>query len=60
MQNSPTTIAIKPVLRCNHSKHSMGGIAELCCIGTNPTKGRFSIQIFCLRLKRTSEWFERI
>jgi transposase InsO family protein len=47
-------------LRCHHSKHSTGGIAELCCIETNPAKGRCSVQIFCLRLKRTSEWSERI
>jgi hypothetical protein len=38
----------------------MGGIAELHCIGTNPVKGRCSIQILFLKLKRISEWFERI
>jgi hypothetical protein len=38
----------------------MGGIAKLRCIGTNPAKGRCSVQTFCLKPNRTSEWFERI
>jgi hypothetical protein len=37
----------------------MGETVELCCIGTNPAKGRCSVKIFCLKPKRTSEWFER-
>jgi hypothetical protein len=60
MQNSPITTAISPILRCHHSKNSMGGIAELRCIGTNLAKDRCSVQIFCLKLKRISEWPERI
>jgi hypothetical protein len=31
-----------------------GGIVELRCIGTSPVKGRCSVQIFCLKPKRTS------
>jgi hypothetical protein len=38
----------------------MGGIIELRCIGTSPAKGRCSVQTFYLKLKRTSEGFERI
>jgi hypothetical protein len=38
----------------------MGGIAELHCIGINLVKDRCLAQIFCLKPKRTSEWFERI
>jgi hypothetical protein len=40
--------------------HFMGEIAELHCIGTNPAKGRCSVQIFCLKPKRTSKWSEII
>jgi hypothetical protein len=38
----------------------MGGIAQLHCIETYPVKGRCSIQIFCLKPKRTSEWSENL
>jgi transposase InsO family protein len=47
-------------LKCHHLKRFMGGIAELHCIGTNLAKDRCSIQIFCLKPKRTSEWSGRI
>jgi hypothetical protein len=38
----------------------MEGIVELCCIGTNPVKGRCLVQTFCLKMKIILEWFERI
>jgi len=57
--DSPTTTTINPVWRCHSFKHSMGGIVELRCTGTSPSKGRCLIHIFCLKLKRTSEWFGR-
>jgi hypothetical protein len=60
MQNSPATTVIRPVRRCHHSKHFMGGIAELRCIGTNPAKGRYSVHRFCLELKRILEWSGKI
>jgi hypothetical protein len=60
MQNSPTTTITKPVLRCHHSKHSTEGIVKLRCTGTNPTKGRCLVRIFCLKPKRISKWFKRI
>jgi transposase InsO family protein len=51
---------VRLVLRCHRFKHSMGGIIELRCIGTSPSKGRCSVQTFCLKPRRISEWFERI
>jgi hypothetical protein len=59
MQNSPTTTATKLDWRCHHAKPFMGGTVESRCIGISQAKGRCSVQIFYLKLKRTSEWFER-
>jgi hypothetical protein len=56
MHNSPTTIAIRLVWRCHRSKHSMGEIFELRCIGTNSTKGRCSAQTFCLKPRSRMVW----
>jgi hypothetical protein len=57
MQSSPTTIVIRLVYGCHHSRHSMRGIIELRCIGTNLEKGRCSVQTFFSKSRRISEWF---